>query len=82
MLALTTLTLALASLAAARPAPQAEGEPILPSLSTTSQRPVPTYPSTFPSTPFHPTDQIGNIMRNKCLDVRGGAFANGTPVQM
>lgn len=47
-----------------------------------SSPPVPTYPATFKGTTLHPHDRQGNILKAKCLDVRGANFADGTPVQM
>jgi hypothetical protein len=53
---------------------------------TPSPSPPPPTPSPPPPTPkgveLHPYDRKGNVIKNKCLDVRAGSFTNGSPVQM
>lgn len=84
LVSLSTLTLAAAAPVDA-PASTPVTTPVASPASTPSSpppAPAPTYPATFKGTVLHPNDKIGNILRNKCLDVKGGVFANGTPVQM
>jgi hypothetical protein len=45
------------------------------SIGTNAQ--IPTLPTPHGPLEIHPSGQP-----NKCLEVRGGVFANGTPVQM